>query len=182
MRSIIALFLCLGCAFAAGELSNRRAPGFALPDVMRMTYHDPADYRGKVLIVEFMQSSCDHCQKFAKVLEQARTKYADRIAILSITNPPDNQNTVGQFIREHRVSVPILYDCGQVAASYLKVTPQNPSINIPHVFLIDQQGMIRNDFGYGPMTRGIFEGTGLFGEIDKLLGGAPAAKPAAKKK
>jgi hypothetical protein len=37
------------------------------------------------------------------------------------------------------------------------------------LFVIDKQGMIRNDFSYDPKTRDIFEGPGLFAEIDKLL-------------
>jgi thiol-disulfide isomerase/thioredoxin len=182
MRLISALLLCASYAMAAGELSGRRAPGFALPDVMTLAYHDPADYRGKVLIVEFMQSTCEHCEKFSGILEKVKAKYGNRVAILSITNPPDNQNTVGQYVRQNKVTVPILYDCGQVAASYLKATPQNPSVSVPHVFLIDAQGTIRNDFGYGLLTRSIFEGNGLFAEIDKLLGAAPATKAAPKQK
>ena len=42
-------------AFAAGALSNRRAPGFSLPD-STMKQHDPLDYRGKILLLEFMQT------------------------------------------------------------------------------------------------------------------------------
>jgi hypothetical protein len=37
------------------------------------------------------------------------------------------------------------------------------------LFIIDKQGMIRNDFTYDAKTREIFEGPGLFAEIDKLL-------------
>jgi len=44
-------------AFSAGELSNRRAPGFALPDV-NVNYHDLADYRGKVVLLDILQTSC----------------------------------------------------------------------------------------------------------------------------
>ena len=42
-------------------------------------------------------------------------------------------------------------------------------IEVPHLFLIDKQGIIRNDFGYDETTRNVFEGAGLFAEIDKLL-------------
>jgi len=65
--------------------------------------------------------------------------------------------------------VPILFDCGQVASSYLQASPSNPNFQIPHVFLIDAQGMIRNDFGYNVMTRGIFEERDLFTELDRML-------------
>ena len=175
MRNLAIFFLCVSSVFAAGELSGRRAPGFALLDVMTMKYHDPADYRGKVLIIDIMQSNCPHCADFARVLEKVKAKYGAQVAILSITNPPDSQQAVGEFKRKHNVTVPILYDCGQVAGSYLKITPQRPSFNIPHVFLIDRQGIIRNDFGYGPLTANIFEGDGIFAEIDKLLGGSQSA-------
>jgi hypothetical protein len=42
-------------------------------------------------------------------------------------------------------------------------------IQVPHLFLIDSHGIIRNDFAYEESTRPIFEGVGLFAEIDKLL-------------
>jgi hypothetical protein len=42
-------------------------------------------------------------------------------------------------------------------------------VAVPHVFLIDGQGMIRNDFGYNEAEKQIFEGQALFGEIEKLL-------------
>jgi hypothetical protein len=47
--------------------------------------------------------------------------------------------------------------------------PSSPQITIPHVFLIDGEGVIRNDFRFGADTVQIFQGNGLFAEIDKLL-------------
>jgi len=44
-----------------------------------------------------------------------------------------------------------------------------PSFDIPHVFLIDTNGEIREDFGYTPATRDIFEGKGIFSHLDALL-------------
>jgi peroxiredoxin len=162
------------CALGAGELSGRRAPGFSLPDSTGKQ-HDPLDYRGKVLIVDFMQVTCDHCIKFSAILEQARIRYGDKIAVLSIVNPPSEQKGVLDYIAKNKVKSPIIFDCGQVAFSYLK--PTSPNIQIPHVFLIDGDGMIRNDFGLGPATTAIFEGKGLFTELDKMLAPKPAGSP-----
>ena len=166
MRVLCLLVVSAVCVFGAGELSGRRAPGFSLPDSSGKQ-HDPADFRGKILIVDFMQVTCDHCIKFSAILEQARIRYGDRIAILSIVNPPSDQKGVAGYIAKTMVKSPILFDCGQVAFSYLK--PTSPNIAIPHVFLIDGSGMIRNDFGFSAANIGIFEGKGLFAEIDKLL-------------
>ncbi|MBI3667303.1 MAG: TlpA family protein disulfide reductase, partial [Acidobacteria bacterium] len=116
---------------------------------------------------------CPHCGPFAEKLEELSRKYAGRVQVISIVNPPDNDVTVGRFIKAHGLSYPLVYDCGQAAASYMMATPQRSRIDIPHVFVIDPEGIIRNDFGYGVLTKGpIFEGRGLFEEVEKLLGSA----------
>ena len=163
------MLACAATLLAAGELSGRRAPGFSLPD-MNFKQFDPVDFRGKILVVELMQTTCPHCAKFSEILEEAAGKYRDKVAILSVVNPPDTIGNVKKYIAEKKISYPILFDCGQMAASYLKVGPQNPEFKIPHVFLIDAQGMIRNDYGYSPLTKGIFEGRDLFTELDRMVG------------
>lgn len=170
MRSVLLLLTVSVCAYASGELSGRRAPGFALPD-STTKLHDPQDYRGKILLVDFMQVDCLHCQAFSAILEQTKAKYGDKIAILSIVNPPSEAKGVAGFIAKYKVTTPILFDCGQVAYAYIR--PKSQSVTIPHLFLIDGEGMIRNDFAFGDDTLNIFQGKGLSAEIDKLL----AAKP-----
>jgi thiol-disulfide isomerase/thioredoxin len=166
MRPAFLLMLSAMCVFASGELSNRRAPGFSLPDSSAKQY-DPQDYHGKILLIDFMQTDCLHCQKFSAILEQVKAKYGSKIGILSIVNPPSDQKTVAGFIAQFKVTTPILFDCGQVAYSYIK--PATPTVSIPHIFLVDADGMIRNDFAFSQDTLPIFEGKALFTEIDKLL-------------
>jgi peroxiredoxin len=178
MRTLVAILICAATIFGAD--APRRAPGFAIPD-SKMKLHDLYDYRGKTVILEFMQTTCPHCAAFTSVLAKVKGKYGDQVAILAVTNPPDNQTTVAQFIAAHKVAYPILFDMGQVAYSYIL----KPSFDLPHLFLIDSRGMIYSSFGYSPMTRDIFEGNGLIAEIDKMLaqsGSAPPKSPPAKKK
>jgi peroxiredoxin len=155
------LIACL-TLFAAGEYSNRRAPGFSLADT-HFVQHDTQDYRGKVLIVEFMQTTCPVCIRLADTLVQVKAKYGDKVGILSITTLPDNFQTADKFAAEHKVPWPILFDSGQVMMSYMKVTPANPKVNFPHVFIIDGQGTIRNDFEEGA------DAAEISAQVDKLL-------------
>jgi peroxiredoxin len=173
MRKVITTLLCAAALFAAA--APRRAPGFSLPDV-KTQQHDLADYRGKVVVLEFMQTTCPHCGAFTSVLSQVEQKYGNKVAIVSIVNPPDDQNKVSSYISGHRIEYPILLDCGQVAYSYI----QKASFDLPIVFLIDGNGMIRNHWEYSPLTLDVFEGNGLMPEIDKLAGGG--APPPQKKK
>ena len=49
------------------DYSNRRAPGFSLPD-SAFEQHDPQDYRGKVLLVDVMLTTCPICNQLADTL------------------------------------------------------------------------------------------------------------------
>jgi thiol-disulfide isomerase/thioredoxin len=154
---------------ASGELSNRRAPGFALPDPAYSRFYDLQDYRGKVLLIDIMSTNCPHCMLLSSTLEKVKDRYGDRVAILSVVLPPDNQETVSKYRAIHKITVPIVCDMGQMTISYLNARPGTSHLDVPHLFIIDKQGMIRNDFGYSDQDKAIFEGTGLFAEIDKLL-------------
>lgn len=173
---LVFLFLLSAQAFGAGELSGRRAPGFSLPD-SNMKQHDLADYRGRIVLIDIIQTTCPHCQVFSRILEKVKQKYGDKVAVLSVVNPPDNTASVRGYIARNKLKTPILFDCGQVAASYLKATPDNPRISVPHLFIIDAYGWIKNDYGYSRETRPIFEGNALFAELDRMLAGASAPPP-----
>ncbi len=155
----------------------RRAPGFALPD-LNGQIHDLQDYRGRVVIVELMRTDCPDCVPFSTKLEAIKEHYGGKVAILSITNPPDSRTNVRKFIGTQKVTYPILFDCGQVAYSYVRPDPLRPSITIPHVYVVDAQGAIRGDYEHGSAPADIFEGPGLYKQIDALVaGGAKAKKP-----
>ena len=155
--------------FASGELSGRRAPGFALPDPTYERFYDLQDFKGKVVLIDIMSTTCPHCQLLATTLEKVKDKYKGQVQILSVVLPPDNQQTVSAFVRQHKVTVPIVCDMGQMTISYLNAKPGQAHLDVPHLFLIDKQGMIRNDWTYTDKDKLIFEGPGLMGEIDKLL-------------
>lgn len=155
-------------AFGAGGYSNRRAPGFSLPDRSGKQY-DPQDFKGKVLLVEIMQTTCPNCRALSGVLEQLKVKYGPKIQVLSVVVPPNSMEQVNTFIKENNITSPILFDCGQATASYLKITPQNPTVRFPHLFLIDPDGMIRNDFGHDDAAGGKLTAANLSAEIDRLL-------------
>jgi thiol-disulfide isomerase/thioredoxin len=169
-RACSVVVLAASLLFAAGEFSNRRAPGFALPDPEYKHYYDLQDFRGKVVLLDIMSTACPHCQLLSSTLEQVKTRYGDKVAILEVVLPPDNQSTVARYVTTNRVTVPVICDMGQMTASYFHATPASMQhVDVPHLFIIDQQGMIRNDFSYDDGTKSVFEGPGLMKEIDKLV-------------
>jgi len=169
-RVLCSALLVVSVSFGSGELSNRRAPGFALPDPEYKHYYDLQDYRGKVVLIDIMNTGCPHCLLLSTTLEQVKARYGDKIMVLEVVLPPDNQSTIAKYKAMNKVTATVLCDMGQMTASYFNANPGTMShIDVPHLFVVDKQGMIRNDFIYDPKTRDIFEGPGLFAEIDKLL-------------
>ncbi|HVW08836.1 MAG TPA: TlpA disulfide reductase family protein [Bryobacteraceae bacterium] len=148
MKTIAILLTFALLAPAADEYSNRRAPGFSLPDA-KYEQHDPQDYRGKVLLVDIMLTTCPTCNQLADVLVSVKKKYGDKIGIISVVTLPDTLTQTQSFAAKHGIDWPIVFDSGQMIASYLKVTPMNAQVHFPHLFIIDGQGMIRDDFGTG---------------------------------
>jgi peroxiredoxin len=169
MKRILAILLATAAVFAAD--APRRAPGFCLIDSTGQ-WQDLADYRGKPVLIEFMQTTCPHCVTLSGVLNGLKGKYGDRLAILSVALPPDTPQTMMKFASTHKLPYPLLLDQGQAAVSYVRA----PSIEFPNLFLIDANGMIRNHWEYSVLSKDIFEGNGLSREVDKLLAGAPAKK------
>lgn len=164
MRKLLAVLIC--SAALASAQGPRRAPGFALPDT-KLHFHDLADYRGKVLVLEFMQTTCPHCARFADILAQVNGKYGDKVAVLAVTNVnTDRPAQVEQYVSGHKITYPVVMDQGQMMFSYIQ-SPQ--AADVPHVYVIDSNGYIRADYVYGITTHDIFEGNGLFAEIDKAL-------------
>jgi len=172
MKRFLTLLFCAGMAVTAQQ-APRRAPGFALPDGITGQVRDLYDYRGKVVVLEFMLTTCPHCAAFSDILGEVNQKYAGRVQVISIVNvPTDNPNTVKQFVTGHKVSYPILMDMGQMEYSYVL----KQSVDLPRVYVIDANGYINSDYGYSLTTRDIFEGHGLFTVIDRALNAVNSSK------
>jgi peroxiredoxin len=162
MRKLLTILLCVTACVAAA--ADRRAPGFSLVD-SKGVEHDLADYRGKPVLLAFIQTTCPHCAVFAEKLQQAQEKYGGRIAVLAVVTPPDDGAKVNNFIAGHKIGFAILFDSGQMSYSY--VLSQN--LAFPKLYLIDGTGMIRAEHDYSPLANDIFEGNGLGPAIDRLL-------------
>jgi len=90
-------------------------------------------------------------------------------------------------MQKYNVKNALLFDTFQMAASYMKLTPVNPQFALPHLFLIDGAGQIRNDYEYEPGENDAYfsgEATPLMAEIQKLVdeGASAAAGTGAAKK
>jgi len=179
IRLAAALLVCAFAftSFSPAQYKARRAPGFSLPD-LAMEQVDLQEFRGQVVIVNIMRTTCEVCAGFSKSLAQVEERFEDKVKVLNIVNPPDNQSTVRQYLAQNNLNSTVLFDCGQAAASYLQIKPDSRtmSIKVPHYFVVDQNGRIREKYGYNDLTKGNFETEALTKIVAKYLGVSTARK------
>jgi len=131
-----------------------------------MKIYDLADYWGKIVILEFMQTNCPHCSAAADTLRAVEQQYGSKIQIVAVVSSQTEKDyTVASYIQGHSVDYPVLFDSGQMMFSYVR----DPKIVFPHIYVIDGRGYIRFDYSYDVTTRDVFEGKGLNSAIDRLL-------------
>ncbi|MFM2125546.1 MAG: hypothetical protein RL328_1997, partial [Acidobacteriota bacterium] len=86
--------------------------------------------------------------------------------------------TVKAFVNETKIKIPVVFDASMVAMAYFKATPSKGAIDAGHVFAINPQGTIMQD--WVSVTTGQ---AGFVAEVEKLIsGGASKAAPAKAKK
>lgn len=178
MRNFLFTLLCgaavLSVTPLVGQsLSGRRAPSFSLPD-SNQVQHDILDYRGKWLVLTYtttISGNCSRCAPLAKALEPLQSA---KLALLSVMiSPPENANTAQRFAAENKMTSPIVFDQSQVAISYFKATPQNPRIDTPHVFIINPEGMLVQDWPDGQVGIIMASKGGVAGALKALMGATP---------
>jgi thiol-disulfide isomerase/thioredoxin len=94
-----------------------------------------SSYRGKIILLEIMQPSCQHCQNVAPVLERFYKQHGADVVILSIAAgaPADD---VAKFIRDYDSHWTYLYDSAGSMATMYGVT------GTPTFFVIGRDGSI----------------------------------------
>ena len=106
-----------------------------------------SDYRGKKVILNFWATWCPPCRAEIPDMEKFYSSYKDKdIVILGVnlTKAEQDQTSVKSFIKEYRVTYPILLDKESLAAEMYQVSA------IPTSYIIDPQGTIIQKI-VGPM-------------------------------
>ncbi len=127
---------------AVGFLPGKTAPAFTLTDVDGKTV-SLADYKGKVVMVDFWATWCGPCKLELPHLVDLQKQYADKdFVILGLSMDDDKPEMVKQFAEENGLPYTIVMGDEGTQGRY-GVT------GYPTAFLIDKGGVIRNVFqGY----------------------------------
>lgn len=124
------------------------APDFALKTLDGKTVR-LSDLRGKkVVLINFWATWCPPCRSEMPTMQQIYTEYKGKgFEILAINIERDSKEEILEFMKELRLTFPVLLD------SDMKVTRTYRLIGLPVSMLIDRQGIIRSKtIGYHDWT------------------------------
>lgn len=148
-RSTLVLVLllapfALACDDASAAIVGEAAPGFALTD-LEGEEHSLADYRGKLVVLEWINPACPFSERHAREKTMLRLADEHEIVWLAVnsTNPEHRDYLEPAehlaYNGKYSIDYPVLYDLsGEVGQAYDAKTT-------PHMYIIDQEGTLLYD-------------------------------------
>jgi cytochrome oxidase Cu insertion factor (SCO1/SenC/PrrC family) len=100
-----------------------------------------SSYRGKVVVIAFMYTTCPHCQHTAGLLSHIQTDYAAKgVQVLGVTFDQTAQRDVAQFDKLYATGFPCGYSTVPQVQKFLHVADD---FYVPMMAFIDRAGTVR---------------------------------------
>jgi thiol-disulfide isomerase/thioredoxin len=180
--SFTSLSLLAGSAFAADAPGVRKAPELAFSIPGQGDKH-LSDYAGKVVALEFIYTTCPHCQAASRLMTKLQQEYGSRgLQVIDVAINPNADLLVENFAKDFQVGFPVGWTTPQQMQSFMGFG--DARYVVPQLVLIDRKGYIH----YQTPALSGDDWTKLMTEpairqhIEELLGSsnsASARKPAA---
>ncbi|MCU1513317.1 MAG: alkyl hydroperoxide reductase [Microbacteriaceae bacterium] len=100
-----------------------------------------ADYRGKVVVVNFWYASCAPCRAEAPILESLHQKYLDKGVSFIGVNTSDQADTAISFEKNYKITYPSVIDVDSGTAR-IAFSGAVAASAVPTTFVLDKKGRI----------------------------------------
>ena len=123
-------------AAVKSDKDRKPAPAFSLTDA-RGTPVSLAEYRGKVVLLNFWATWCGPCEVEIPWFIEFEQKYKDRdFAVLGVSFDDDGWKSVRPYIAAHKINYRIMIGTEKMSQLYGGVD------SLPTTFIVDRQGRI----------------------------------------
>ncbi|MCC7499069.1 MAG: TlpA family protein disulfide reductase [Bryobacterales bacterium] len=137
-------------------------------------------YRGKVVALIFILTTCSHCQAATRALEKVYSAEKRRgFEVIAVAIDQGAKNKLAAYRNEQHITYPLAADAAIVLFNFMQL-PIMVGPKMPQLAFIDRDGMIRAQYpGESPFFNEPGQEKNMRAEVAKLLG--PASRPAARK-
>jgi len=180
MRTLSAttLFSLLALTATAMEV-GKPSPAFTIKQLSGPPI-ELSQYKGKVVAIAFIDTSCPHCQNLTKLLNVISKEYAGKpVQILGCAFNDGSQQALPQFIQQFQPNFPVGYCSRDAVLNYLQFPILKP-LYVPHMVFLDKRGMVRGDY-LGESEFMTHPDVNVRMELEQLLKGGTTTSAAARK-
>jgi thiol-disulfide isomerase/thioredoxin len=184
MRTLIVSLLAFGALLPAAQPPQKAKPQPKTFTILRPNNEPPltvSSYRGKVVALILISTTCPHCQDFTRELIPMANEYSPRgVQILECAVNPEAAEAVPGFVRQFKPPFPVGYSTQAAVDEFLQRSVLL-TFYVPHAVFLNRAGKIVGDYaGESDFMKN--PATNTRDELDKLLKpAAPAGKKTASK-
>jgi thiol-disulfide isomerase/thioredoxin len=145
-----------------------------------------SQYRGKVVALEFIFTTCPHCQAASKVMTKLQEDFGSRgLQVIDVAVNPNADLLVENFVKDFKVGFPVGWVASDQMLAFMGFDAKDRFV-VPQLALIDRKGMIRyqTPATENPDWDKLMTPEAVRAHIEELLnlgGGATASSPTHKK-
>lgn len=104
---------------------------------------DLKQYRGKVVALEFLSTTCQHCQKCSQLLQKLQNQYGPKgFQALGVAFNDMAHLLVPEYTKNFGVRFPIGFASREQVEEFLQ-HPRMAALYVPQLLFIDRNGIIR---------------------------------------
>ncbi|MEO8591928.1 MAG: TlpA disulfide reductase family protein [Candidatus Solibacter sp.] len=178
---LLLILAALPWSATAGE-SSRPSPAYTIQRLGAPAI-TLAQYRGKIVALAFIHTTCTHCQQLTTELNLLAKDYTPRgVQFLECAFNEDAASALPGFLQRYSPPFPVGYGTPASVMAYLQRTITDPRpMYVPQMVFLDRAGVIRAEFpGEDPFFQDA--PANIRAQLDKMLKAAPATPSKATKK
>jgi len=138
-------------------------------------------YRGKIVALAFIHTTCSHCQQLTTELNLLAKDYTPRgVQFLECAFNEDAVTALPEFLQRYSPPFPVGWGSTASVMAYLQRTlADGRPMYVPQMVFLDRAGVIRAEF---PGEDAFFQNApaNIRTKLEKMLKAAPPAKTPAK--
>jgi peroxiredoxin len=142
ISATFAALLALGVSALAMPPVPRKAPEFTIVEPSgKQTLL--SSYKGKVVCIEFLYTTCPHCQETSKVFSKLQRELGPQgVQFIGVAFNDNAALLTDGFVKQFGVAYPVGYSNIDTVLSYLGISVMDRWM-VPQIVVIDRKGMIR---------------------------------------
>jgi thiol-disulfide isomerase/thioredoxin len=140
LMSIACLAIAMSPAMADSLENVRKAPelAFSIPGKGQQLL---SQYRGKVVALEFIFTTCPHCQAASKYMTKLQSEYGSKgLQVIDVAVNTNADLLVENFAKDFQVNFPVGWTTAEQMQSFMGFGSQR--YVVPQLALIDRKGNI----------------------------------------